>query len=87
MLMMTQQQQPDMRRASVGGDYLISADDAAASMSREEFLQMRQRSLSTPNTPKMPPQAPMMAAGRNGSVYNGFLPKAICNSALKVKRG
>ena len=34
---------------------------------REEFLQMRQRSLSIPNTPKILPEAPLMASGSAGA--------------------
>ena len=44
------------------------ASEAEALRSREEFLQMRQRSLSTPNTPKIPPpEAPLMASGSVGA--------------------
>ena len=43
------------------------ASEAEAVRNREEFLQMRQRSLSTPNTPKIAPEAPLMASGSAGA--------------------
>ena len=44
------------------------ASEAEAVRSREEFLQMRQRSLSTPNTPKIAPEAPLMASASAGGL-------------------
>ncbi len=67
------------RRASV--DHLPKSAQEAdeEQLRKEEFNQARQRSMSTPNTPKIPPQAPLMASGeRNPRRLGKEKPAACC---------
>lgn len=57
-----------MMAAQSPGSGQRRASEAEALRNREEFLQMRQRSLSTPNTPKIAPEAPLMASGSAGGL-------------------
>ena len=57
-----------MAAQSPGSGQRRASVDPESVRDREEFLQMRQRSLSTPNTPKIaPPEAPLMASGSVGA--------------------
>ena len=57
-----------MAAQSPGSGQRRASVDPESVRDREEFLQMRQRSLSTPNTPKIAPEAPLMASASAGGL-------------------